>query len=110
MNAITIGVLLAILSGIIEGMAQVCFKKSALMPDRKQLWVGAGAGLFIFQALFYTGALEFVEVSTAFPIISISFVVVVILSQRFLNEPVTRARWIGVGFIVVGVTLLGAHA
>jgi len=110
MNAITAGVLLAILCGIVEGTAQVCFKQSVLKPDRRRRWLGAGAALFTFQALLYTGALEFVEVSTAFPIISIGFVVVVILSRRFLNEPVTRARWIGVGFIIVGVTLLGAHA
>ena len=66
--------------------------------------------LFIVQALIYTGALQFVEVSTAFPIGNIAFVIVAILSQRFLNEPLTRTRWMGVGLIVVGVTLLAAQA
>jgi drug/metabolite transporter (DMT)-like permease len=60
--------------------------------------------------LIYTGALQFVEVSTAFPIGSVAFVVVAILSRRFLNEPVTRPRWIGIGLIIVGVSLLAAQA
>src|SRR2546422_8435703 len=93
MTATTIGVLLVILCGIIEGIAQVFFKRSALAPDGKQLWIGAGVALFILQALIYTGALQFVEVSTAFPIGSIAFVVVAILSQRFLKERVTGTRW-----------------
>jgi drug/metabolite transporter (DMT)-like permease len=110
MTATTIGVLLVILCGIIEGIAQVFFKKSALAPDARQLWIGAGVALFIIQALIYTGALQFVEVSTAFPIGSIAFVIVAILSQRFLNERVTGTRWMGIALIIVGVTLLAAHA
>jgi len=110
MTATTIGVLLVIVCGIIEGIAQVFFKKSALASDGKRLWIAAGIALFVLQALIYTGALRFVEVSTAFPIGSIAFVIVAILSQRFLNEPVTGTRWVGVGLIVVGVTLLAARA
>ena len=101
---------MVIVCGIIEGIAQVFFKKSALASDGKRLWIGAGIALFVLQALIYTGALRFVEVSTAFPIGSIAFVIVAILSQRFLNEPVTGMRWVGVGLIVVGVTLLAARA
>src|SRR6266480_1022047 len=106
MTATTIGVLLVILCGIIEGIAQVFFKRSALAPDGKQLWIGAGVALFILQALIYTGALQFVEVSTAFPIGSIAFVVAAILSERFLKERVTGTRWTGIVLIIVGVALL----
>lgn len=105
-----LGVLLVILCAIIEGVAQVFFKKSALVATRKTRWIGAGVVLFVLQALIYTGALQFVEVSTAFPIGSIGFVIVALFSQRMLNEPVTRARWIGVGLIILGVSLLAAHA
>ena len=104
------GVLLVVLCSIIESFAQVLFKKSALVTMRKRLWIGAGITLFVFQALIYTGALRFVEVSTAFPIGSIGFVFVAVLSQRMLNEPVTRTRWIGVGLIVLGVSLLAMQA
>lgn len=105
-----LGVLLVIACGVIEGFAQVCFKQSKLAPRARRRWVGAGVALFIAQALIYTGALQFVEVSTAFPITSIGIVVVAILSERFLGEPITRARWIGIALIAVGVALLAAEA
>lgn len=104
------GVLLVILCAITEGIAQVFLKKSALVPEGKRLWIVAGVVLFVLQALIYTGALQFVEVSTAFPIGSIGLVVVAILSREFLRERLTRTRWIGIGLIIVGVTLLAAGA
>ena len=110
MSHAVLGVLLVVLCAVIEGIAQVFFKKSALVAGSKRLWIGAGVALFVVQALIYTGALQFIEVSTAFPIGSIGFVIVAIFSQRFLNEPVTRSRWIGVGLIVVGVGLLAVQA
>jgi drug/metabolite transporter (DMT)-like permease len=110
MTMAALGVLLVIACGVIEGVAQVCFKKSALAPQARLTWVGAGVALFIAQAGIYTGALRFVEVSTAFPITSVGFIAVAVLSQRFLGEPVTRPRWIGIGLIVVGVALLAAQA
>ena len=110
MSPTMVGVLLVVLCSIIEGIAQVFFKKSALVTIRKRLWIGAGGALFVLQAFIYTGALQLVEVSTAFPIGSLGFALVAILSQRMLNEPVTGSRWIGVGLIVLGVSLLAVQA
>ena len=104
------GVALVVLASIIEGVSQTFFKKSALVAARKQRWVVLGVALFIVQALIYTGALRFVEVSTAFPIGSIGFVVVALLSQKFLAEPVTGTRWAGVALITLGVALLAVQA
>ena len=105
-----IGVTLVVVASIIEGVSQTFFKKSALVALRKQRWVAGGIALFIVQALIYTGALRFVEVSTAFPIGSIGFVVVALLSQKFLGEPVTGKRWTGVVLITLGVALLAIQA
>jgi len=110
MTEALVGVALVVLCSIIEGVAQVFFKKSALVAVRKQAWIVAGVVLFVLQALIYTGALRLVEVSTAFPIGSIGFVVVALLSQRFLGEPVTGPRWTGVVLITLGVGLLAVQA
>jgi undecaprenyl phosphate-alpha-L-ara4N flippase subunit ArnE len=104
------GVLLVVLCSIVEGIAQVMFKKSALVESRRRRWIGAGVVLFALQALLYTGALQIVEVSVAFPIGSIGFVIVALLSQRMLGEPVTGIRWLGVVLIVLGVALLAVQA
>ena len=110
MTQTTVGVLLVVLCAIIEGFSQLFFKKSALAKAHRLSWIGAGAALFILQALIYTAALRFVEISIAFPIGSIAYVVVAILSREVLNEPVTGVRWLGVGLIILGVSLLGAQA
>ena len=34
------------------------------------------------------------------------YIVVALLAQMFLAEPVTAARWTGIGFIVLGVFLV----
>ncbi len=110
MTGAVIGVALVILASIIEGVSQMFFKKSALVATAKNRWIVLGVALFIVQALIYTGALRFVEVSTAFPIGSIGFVVVALLSQKFLAEPVTGTRWTGVVLITLGVALLAVQA
>jgi len=105
-----VGVALVVLASIIEGVAQLSFKKSTLVAAGKRRWIVIGGVFFAIQALVYTGALRLVEVSTAFPVGSIGFVVVAILSQRFLNEPVTATRWTGVALITLGVALLAVQA
>ena len=104
------GVLLVVASGLLEGVAQVFFKKSALDRARRWTWLAGGVAFFVVQAAVYTGGLQFVEVSTAFPATSVGFVAVALLSRRFLGEPVTRSRWIGIALIVAGVALLAAYA
>ena len=110
MTAGVLGIVLVLVCGVVEGVAQVFFKKFALVAARRWLWLAAGVVCFVVQAILYTGALQFVEVSTALPVTSVGFVIVAILSQRLLGEPVNRLRWIGIGLIVAGVTLLAVQA
>jgi undecaprenyl phosphate-alpha-L-ara4N flippase subunit ArnE len=112
MNEASLGVLLVVVCAIIEGFAQVFLKKSAIATVRWRwrLWIFLGMAAFGVQAVVYTKALQFLEVSTAYPIGSLSFVAVTILSQRLLREKVTRTRWIGVCLILFGVSLVVAYA
>src|ERR1700749_3149854 len=52
----------------------------------------------------------FKAVSTAFPITSLSFVMVTLLSAWLLGERVTPLRWAGVGLILIGTSLIVAPA
>ena len=110
MSYAAIGMALVVVSGLLEGIAQVFFKRSALTGTRKAFWVASGIVFFVVQAVLYTGALQFVEVSTALPVTSVGFVMVAVLSRRFLGEPVSRERWIGIALIVAGVALLATQA
>jgi drug/metabolite transporter (DMT)-like permease len=108
LNAPLTGIALVILSATIEGFAQVCLKHSASLPVANLRWLGLGILLFIFEALFYTGALHSLDISTAYPLGALSFISVTLFSRQLLNETIDRRRWIGLGLIVCGAALVVA--
>lgn len=110
MSQTTTGLLLVILCTVVEGFAQIFLKKSAFATGVRYVWLGLGLGLVILEAALYTGALQLLDVSVAFPIGSLSFVTVTILSQLLLREKITGTRWIGVGLILVGAALVATRA
>src|SRR5258705_12249775 len=105
MSSTTFGVMLVLVCAFIEGLAQIFLKKSVLASGRGILWVIAGTVLFMLQAVIYAGALWFLDLSVAFPVSSLSFVAVVVLSQWLLQETVGRMGWIGVGLVMIGTSL-----
>jgi multidrug transporter EmrE-like cation transporter len=101
-----VGVALVIASSVVEGLAQVCLKQSAAMSVGKQRWLWFGIGLFIVEAFFYSGALQSLDISTAYPMGALSFVSVTLFSRWLLNETIDRKRWVGLGLIVCGAALV----
>jgi multidrug transporter EmrE-like cation transporter len=101
-----VGIVLVIASAMIEGFAQVCLKRSAGLSAGKVRWLWIGIVLFIFEALFYSGALQSLDISTAYPLGAVSFLSVTLCSRWLLNESIERARWIGLGLIVIGAVLV----
>lgn len=69
-------------------------------------WVLLGVTL---QASFfgmYLTLLSRDDVSKILPMTAMDYIVVVLLAQVILGEPVTSARWIGIALIVAGVTMV----
>ena len=110
MSPTAFGVLLVVVSTAVEGLGQVFLKQSALDVARRHRWILLGVAVLIVEVLLYSGALRFLAVSTAFPITSLSFVMVTLLSHWLLGEQVTPLRWAGVGLILIGTSLIVAQA
>jgi drug/metabolite transporter (DMT)-like permease len=110
MSLTALGILLVVLCTVVEGFAQVFLKKSALTVPSARIWLVLGVIFFLMEALLYTGALRLLDVSTAYPIGSLSFVAITVLSKWLLQEHVTKTRWLGVGLILSGAALVAAHA
>ena len=100
------GIVLVLLSSAIEGFAQVCLKRSADLSAGKLRWLSLGIVLFVFEALLYTGALQSLDISTAYPLGALSFVSVTLFSRWLLKESIDRKRWLGLGLIVCGAALV----
>ncbi len=65
-------------------------------------------GLFFYalSAVFWLVVLSRVDLSFAYPMVGLSYILVLLFSSIFLGEQVGFARWIGAVIICVGVALI----
>lgn len=108
---------------ILETVAQFCFKKSAMSADFLKisklediitfikivtlspfLWIGLLSVLFIF--ISWSVILSRIDLSVAVPVASFSYIGIPLVSMIFLHERISRLRWSGICFILVGVILV----
>jgi drug/metabolite transporter (DMT)-like permease len=69
-------------------------------------WVLLGVALQASFFFMYLTLLSRADVSKILPMTAFDYVVVATLAHLLLAEPVTAARWTGIGFIVAGVFLV----
>lgn len=113
---VLISVLISVVGQILlkKGMLQVGkFEFSAVANILPQFikafsnpWVLAGFLFYFLSSLFWIIALSKVDLSVAYPLLSCGYILVLLASWLFFNEPVTAIRWLGVLIIMAGVTLI----
>lgn len=101
------------MSIILNAIGQILFKTArAGQPDaslisvflRPEIWIGI---LFYgLSALCWLHVLARTQLSYAYPILALTFPIIVALSSVLFAEPVSLVRWLGVGVIMIGVSLL----
>ncbi len=66
----------------------------------------AGFFFYFLSSLFWMIVLSKVELSFAYPLLSVGYVAVLLASWFFFNETISLVRWGGVVFILLGVSLI----
>ena len=66
----------------------------------------AGVACYGVSLVVWIIGLSRVPVSIAYPMLSLGYVINAIAAHYLLGESVTLARWLGIGFIVLGVWLV----
>ena len=81
---------------------------SALVVLRSILtpWVFGGFACYGLSSLLYLVAISRLQLSYAYPMVALSYVIVTVLSWRFLGETVPLARAAGLAVICVGVLIV----
>lgn len=69
--------------------------------------VVAGLGAFGLSAIFWLVTLSRIPLSTAYPIVSLSYVLILAFSVVVLGERPSVLVWAGVILIMFGITLVG---
>jgi multidrug transporter EmrE-like cation transporter len=65
-----------------------------------------GAACYVLSLFVWILGLSRVPVSVAYPLLSIGYIINAIAAHYLFGEDVTTTRWLGIGFIVVGVWLV----
>lgn len=72
------------------------------------LWLAlASLGLGL---LLWLLVLQHLQVSIAYPMLSLNFVLITLAARFVFGEPIDRRHWLGVGIIMLGVFCLGWQA
>jgi len=102
-----------LLSVLLNAAGQLLFKSARLIQPEAPLpilflypetWLGFV--VYGLSAVVWLWVLTRAQLSYAYPILALTFPLVVALSAFFFAESVSTLRWLGVGVIVLGVSLL----
>lgn len=104
---------LVIFGTIIGSLGPIMLKKGSGKLNRKitsQLKNKSlilGLIIYITSAIIFIPALKGGELSLLYPLVSLGYVWVSILSMIILKEKMNKIKWLGVLLILVGVTFIG---
>lgn len=119
MKSIAIGI--AVFCVLLSSAAQISMKRGMGAPGGADVGstylhaltsplVWLGLMLYGISAVLWLWVLSRLDVSLAYPLVSLGFVVTITLGMVWLGEPFSWLRVAGCTMIVVGVTLLALDA
>src|SRR3989338_4950342 len=96
---------------IIASAAQLLFKYGTQQFDVSLLtgilWIATGIVLYGMGAVLMIYAFKQGEVTVLYPIVTLSYVWVGISSMFIFNEQVQLLEWIGILFVIIGISTIG---
>ena len=115
-------ILLIVLMGIIESFADLFMKKGLISTgissvgfhnllefisgNALSILIWFGILMYIINFLIWLTVLSKVQLSIAFPVVSVSYIFAPIPAIVFLNENVGFLRWLGIASIIAGIYFL----
>ena len=110
---LAISVLLAVIGQLLMKRGMMAFGTfpatqllSHIIPMFMNPWVFFGFVSFGLSSLFWLIVLSRMELSLVYPMVSVAYVLVALVSFFIFKENVTLIRWLGIGVIIIGVFLI----
>ena len=66
-----------------------------------------GVAMFLGSSVFYALGIRGGQLSVLYPMVSLGYIWTLLWSKLFFNEPFTRAKFAGLGLILLGVFFVG---
>ncbi len=124
MNLITF--IIALGSVSLNALAQIALRKTMLtlgqMPSElsgyfnlalnllSNIWFMLGMGCYVISIGLWMVVLGKVEVSLAYPLLSVGYILTAVIGYFFMGENVNLIRIIGLTFICVGIIIISRSA
>lgn len=89
------------------GSAQVATPLKTIGEAVREPRLWAGLTLFGISALFWLVVLSRVPLSVAYPVVGVSYILIVVFARLFLHEHVPALRWLGVVVVAAGIAIVG---
>ncbi len=106
-------ILLVVFATMIGSFGPVFFKKAAekkitsIMSLITNYNLIIGVFMYGVSSIIFIPALKGGELSILFPLVSLSYIWVALLSRFFFDEKITTFKWIGIAMIVIGTFFIG---
>lgn len=101
---------LALLVCLLTCLGQLCQKQAAHHHTQtlqfRMLWLLGGFTLLGVALLLWLRVLQLLPVSSAYPMLSLSFVGVTLAAHLLFGEPLSLRHWGGITLIVLGIILM----
>jgi len=117
MNSDTMIILLILIAAVMASVGALLLKKGSakfkitasingILNIIKNYILIIGILMYGLSSVFFIMALRLGELSVVYPLTSISYIFVTILSIYFLKEHMNKYKWLGIAFIILGVILV----
>ncbi len=106
-------VILVILATFIGAYGALALKYGANKLTRKNKWTFfnirllMGIGLYGISSVFFLIGLRYGDLSVLYPITSLTYIWISLLSIKMLHEKMNFFKWLGIVAILVGVIAIG---
>ncbi len=109
----TFAIVLVLVATVIGAFGALFLKYGAEKLTRSNKWTFInkrlifGVLLYGLSSIFFLIALKNGELSVLYPLTSLSYVWISLLSIKMLNEKMNFSKWLGIAAILIGVSLIG---
>jgi len=97
---------------LFEAGRELCFKLGAdsatLLQALARPVIWLGIGFWAVEVVAWVSALEYMPLSIAYPLMSLSYVAILLGGALVFNEPVNKSHAAGAFLITAGVACIGA--
>jgi multidrug transporter EmrE-like cation transporter len=93
---------------LLETLEQIAFKASAEVKGLKSnLFVARGIACYCLHMTIWFWLLAHLPLGIALPLMGLSYATVALASRFLFQEHLCSRRWLGIGLIIIGFSLVG---